>query len=109
MVSNGQYNDNIRMVYEDLLCMGLSSCNVEKVIRVVLKQLAGVEVDRPSKATFAKYMLIEARGLAQIHVASELAGMSDCAPNTLHSNGTSKQGYSYTTFDANKSDGKHLV
>ena len=21
---NGQYNDNIRMVYEDLLCMGLS-------------------------------------------------------------------------------------
>ena len=23
MVSNGQYNDNIRMVYEDLLCMGL--------------------------------------------------------------------------------------
>ena len=79
------------MVYEDLLYMGFSSHNVEKVIRVVLKQFAGVEVDRPPKATFVKYMLIEARGLAKIDVASKLAGMSDC--NTLHSDGISKHGY----------------
>ena len=44
-------------------------------------------------------MLIEAPGLAQIHVASELAGMSYCAPNTLHSDGTSKHGHPYATFD----------
>ena len=35
---NGQYNDDIRMVYEDLLLMGLSSRNVEKCVRLVLEE-----------------------------------------------------------------------
>ena len=47
------------MVYEDLLCMGVSSRNVENVIRKVLK-VVGVGVDRLPKATMAKYMLLEA-------------------------------------------------
>ena len=34
--SKGCYNDNIRMVYEDLLCMGLSSRNIENVIKLSL-------------------------------------------------------------------------
>ena len=144
----GSYNDDIRMVYEDLLCMGLSTRNVEKVIRVVLEKLAGVTVEKLPKPTFAKYMLLEARGLAQIHVASELVGESsflnstfldennnntntftsnnnnnstststalnnhtsfENSNHTLHSDGTSKKGYSYVTYDINKSDGKTLV
>ena len=71
---NGMYNDSVRMVYEDLLCMGLSTRNVEKVIRIVLEKLAGISVEKLPKPTFTKYMLIEARGLAQLHVAAELAG-----------------------------------
>ena len=35
---NGKYNDDIRMVYEDLLSMGLSSRNVEKCVRLVLEE-----------------------------------------------------------------------
>ena len=125
---NGMYNDSVRMVYEDLLCMGLSTRNVEKVIRIVLEKLAGISVEKLPKPTFAKYMLIEARGLAQLHVAAELAGTdldfststidenvdssiasevdscsqlvetSVCRNNTLHSDGTSKKGNSFITL-----------
>ena len=35
---NGHYNDNIRAVYEDLLVLGISTRNVEEVIRIVLKK-----------------------------------------------------------------------
>ena len=51
---NGKYNDDIRMVYEDLLSMGLSSQNVEKCVRLVLEKLAKVKVRRLPKVTFTK-------------------------------------------------------
>ena len=34
---NGKYNNNIRAVYEDLLCMGCSTRNIEQIITIVLK------------------------------------------------------------------------
>ena len=118
------YNENIRIVYEDLLCLGLSSRNVEKVIRVVINRLTDYKIDNLPKSTFAKYMLLEARSLAQMHVADELSNQestnllssysslpshSFSSNNTLHSDGTSKHGHSYTTFDIQKSDGKVFV
>ena len=42
--------------------------------------------------------------MAQNHVASELSAESECQNMTLHSDGTTKFGHSYTTFD-----GKLLV
>ena len=102
-----KYSDIIRMVYEDILCMGLSTRNVEKVIKLLLEKLAGTEYDRLPKSTFSKYMLIEARGLAQLQIASELA---DCEEDlVLQSDGTSKKGHSFTTFDASKSNGQFYV
>ena len=47
---NGIYDDNIRMVYQDLLCMGLSTRNVEKVVKIVLKDLLGFEAEKLPKA-----------------------------------------------------------
>ena len=85
------------MVYEDILCMGLSTRNVEEVIKIVLEKLVGIECDRLPKATSSKYMLIEACGLAQLQIASELASCED-DDLVLQSDGTSK-GHSYTTFD----------
>ena len=75
-----KYSDIIRMVYEDILCMGLSTRNVEKVIKLVLEKLAGIECNRLAKSTFSKYMLIEARELAQLQIASEL---DDCEENLV--------------------------
>ena len=36
---------------------GLSTRNVEKLIKLVLEKLAGIECDRLLKSTFSKYML----------------------------------------------------
>ena len=87
--------------------MGLGTRNVEKVIKIVLEKLAGIECDRLPKSTFSKYMLIEAHGLAQLQIASELA---DCEDDlVLQSDGTSKKGLSFSTFDAAKSNGQFYV
>ena len=68
---NKKYTNKIRSVYEDLLCFGESSRNVEKVVRIVLEKLAGITCDRLPKATFCKDMLYGARVFAQFQVASE--------------------------------------
>ena len=109
---NGKYDDCIRMLYQDLMCTaGLSARNVQHAIEVVLKELAGIEVEQLPKTTFANYMLLEARMLAQIQVADELTSADFIIneENTLHSDGTSKKGHSYLTYDIKKNDGTVLV
>ena len=120
---NGVYSNKIRGVYEDLLCIGLSTRKIESAIRVVLKGLVGIDVGRLPKETFAKFMLLEARGLAQIHVLSELAGeefeenegeniekaSKFSTLNTLYSDGTSKKGHSFMTYDITTNKGESLV
>ena len=83
---------------------GISANKVEKVVNIVLTKIAGVQVDRLPKSTYAKDMGIEVRGMAQHHVASELSVESECQNMTLHSDGTTKFGRPYTTID-----GKLLV
>ena len=109
---NGKYDDCIRMLYQDLMCTaGLSARNVQHAIEVVLKELAGIEVEQLPKITFANCMLLEERMLAQIQVADELTSADFIIneENTLHSDGTSKKGHSYLTFDIKKNDGTVLV
>ena len=100
---NGQYTHDIRMIYENLLCMGLSTPNIEKSVRLILEKCAKVEVGRSPKVTFVKDMFIEARALSQIQLASVLTENTD-NNLTLHSDGTSKHGHSYTTLDVRKGD-----
>ena len=103
----GRYKDVMRMVYEDILMMGVSTRNVERVIRLVLEKVAGIKVDRLPSECFARYMLVEARGLAQYQIAFEL--VDNCSDMTLHSDGTSKKGRSYLTFDGKTNDGRLYV
>ena len=93
---NRKYNDDVRMVYEDLLSTGLSTRSVERCVRLVLEKLAEANVGRLPKVTFAKDVS-QARGLAQTHVATKLLDSKE-NPLTLYSDGTSKHGHSYTTF-----------
>ena len=89
------------------MCMG-STRNVEKVIKIVLEKLAGIECERLPKATFSKCMLIEAHGWAQLQIASELANCED-DDLVLQSDGTSKKGHLYTTFDATNNEEQFFV
>ena len=56
--------------------MGVSTRNAERVIRLALEKVAVVKVDRLSSECFARYMLVEARGLAQYQIAFELVDNS---------------------------------
>ena len=87
---------------------GVGTNNVERVIRIVLKKLADFDCGRLPKDTFAKYMLLEARGLSQIQVATTVLDNWDTANYTLASDGTSKYKKSYITYDMTTEDGNDL-
>ena len=96
------------MLHEYLLCLGVSTKNVENVIKKCLK-VVGVNVHDLPKATFAKYMLYEARSLAQFQVYDELTENWRTENRTLHSDGTSKKEGSFITYDIVKDDVECLI
>ena len=109
LFKKGQYSNITRAAYQDLISFaGVSANKVDKVVDIVLTQIAGIQVDRLPKSTFAKDMAIESRGVAQYQIASELSSGS-CNNMTLHSDGTTKHGCSYTNFDVINKQGKLLV
>ena len=85
------------MMYKDLLSIGLSSRNVENCVCLVLEKLAKVKVNRLPKVTFTKNMFLEARCFTKVQVASVLS--KNQGSLSLHSDGISKHGHSYTTCD----------
>ena len=66
LFDKNRYKNEIREVYQDIMTLVGGANNVEKLVRNVLEKIAGLKVDRLPKSTFAKYMNLEARGLAQI-------------------------------------------
>ena len=104
----GQYSNSTRVAYQDLISYaGVSANKVNKVVDIVLTQIAGIQLDGLPNSTFAKDMAIELRGLAQYQIVSELSG--SCTNMTLHSDGATKHGCSYTAFDVINEQGKLLV
>ena len=95
LFQKGQYSNQVRAAYQDLISDGgVSAKKIEKVVNIVLTKMAGLQVDRLPKSTYAKDMGIEVRGMAQCYVASELSAESECQNMMLHSNGTTKFGRS---------------
>ena len=89
------YLDNVRQCCLDLLSLNVGIRQVEPVIRSVLKNIAGFEVDRlPQPGTLVR-MYAEMKGLAYQQVAEELSEQGNL---TLHSDGTSKFGQHYGSF-----------
>ena len=80
-----------------------------KVVNTVLTKIAGFLVHRLPNSTYAKDMGIEVKGIAQYHVASELCAASESQNMMLYSDGTTKFGCSYTTFEVQKNDGQLLA
>ena len=57
---NVRLKNVIRMLYKDILMMGVSTRIAEGVISLVLEKVAGIKVDRLPSKCFARYMLVEA-------------------------------------------------
>ena len=88
--SNKQYSNSTRATYQDLISYaGVSANKIDKVVDIFLTQIVGIQVDR------------------LLRFASELSG--NCTNMTLHSEGTTKHGRSYTTFNLINEPSKLLV
>ncbi|VDI17302.1 Hypothetical predicted protein [Mytilus galloprovincialis] len=99
----GKYTDDVREVYATLLSMNVGVKNIENVIKTVLEKLGGLKVERLPKKTFAEYMMVEAKALAQIQAAE---AMLDSNFNTLHTDGTKRMGREFGGLQVGTNSGQ---
>ena len=96
---NGHYNDTVRATYQDLVMKGVGINNIEKVVRTVLSNFTNMNLERLPKATFARLMYTGSRRLRQLQVAESVLKDYASSCRTLHTDGTSKFGKHYGTYD----------
>ena len=99
---NGKYKDDVRSVYHELLGMGVSASKCESIVRSVLSGF-GMSVGRLPKETCAKRMVLECRALACMQLSEVLESGENV---TVMSDGTTKYGHHYESFDVSMDDGK---
>ena len=92
---HGKYSDGVRQCCLELLSMNVGVKNVDPIIRTVLSSIAGITVDRLPKYTTIVEMLPEMKALAYKQIAEKLQVSQQL---TLHSDGTSKFGQHYGSF-----------
>ncbi|CAC5414207.1 unnamed protein product [Mytilus coruscus] len=90
---DGRYTDIIREVYMELMCMRVGAKNVPKIIKTVMEKMTGMTPQRLPGSTFAKYMLLEARSVALVHLKEEI--QSSEGNITVGPDGTTKFGHHY--------------
>ena len=88
------YLDNARQCCLELLSLNVGIQQVEPVIRSVLKNIAGFEVDKLPQPGTSVRMYAEMKGLA----CQQVEELSEQDNLTLHSDGTSKFGQYYGSF-----------
>ena len=82
----------MRATYQDFVMMGVGINNIKKVVRTVLTNFTNIDIECLPKATLARLMHTESRGLNKLQVAENLLKDYDSSCRTLHTDGTSKFG-----------------
>ena len=103
--ADGKYTDKIRECYMSLLSLGVSASKIDPAIRTVLK-LVNKSVERLPSATLAKTMALEAGILSKVQLG-EVISMTQF--NTLHTDGTTKFGEKYATFNISTIEGSYSL
>lgn len=93
---DGKYTDEVRICVMELSSRNVGIMQIEPVVRSVLK-LCKVDCERFPKHTQINEMILESRSLAHVQLADILTSTEY---NTLHTDGTSKFGHKYTSFQA---------
>ena len=106
---NGNHNNTVKATYQDLAMMGVGINNIEKVVRTVLTNFTNMDIECLPKATFVRLMYTESRRLSQLQVAESLLKDYDSSCRTLHTDGTSKFGKHYGTYDVVTEQGQTLT
>ena len=108
---DGSYKNNVRACFQDLVLSGVGIKETKNVIATVLKNMVNINVDKndlPS-ATFARSQYEEARLLAMAQVGTTLITDYEKSKRTLQSDGTSKFGHHFGTYDIATESGENFV
>ena len=108
---DGSYKNNVRACFQDLVLSGVGIKETKNVIKSVLLNLANINVennDLPG-ATFARSQYAEARLIAMIQLGTTLERDFEKSDCTLQSDGTSKFGKHYGTYDISCKSGENMV
>ena len=106
---NGQYTDAAKAGYKDLVMMGEDINNIEQVVHTVLTNFTDMNIECLPKPTIAGFMYTEFQRLSQLQVAEELLKDYENSSRTLHTDGTSKFGKHYGTYDVVTDQGQTLT
>ena len=90
-----KFVDGVRQCCIELLSMNVATSQVEPVIRSVLRNIASIEVGDLPKPSTLSGMLAEMKCLAYEQISDELSAQENI---TLHSDGTSKFGQHYGSY-----------
>ena len=101
----GRYRDEVREVCYSLLARGVSTRDMESIIRTVLKKLGNVNIGKLPKKSVVSNMMIECDQLAKIQVGNTILTGTN---NTLHLEGTRKRFNTYSSFQVTTGDGQGL-
>ena len=103
---HGKYSDGVRQCCLELLSINVGVKNVDPIIRTVLSNIAGITVDRLPKYTTIVEMLPEMKALAYKQIAEKLQVSQQL---TLHSDGTSKFGQHYGSFQVSTTQSSYSL
>ena len=101
-----KYLDSVRQYCIKLIAMNVGIKNVDPVIRCVLKHIVSIQVKELPHSTSMVRMFAEMKGLACQQLAEELSEEDNL---TLHSNGTSKYGQHYYSFQISTQDSAYSL
>lgn len=100
----GKYNEDIRACCYELLSLNVGVNNIKPVITTVLHNIAHKEVDRlPSKSSLCN-MMVESLTIVQAQLGEELS-KEEAKNCTLQTDGTTKYGQHFATYDVSTTDG----
>ena len=105
VMKDGQYVDAVRKCCLELLSCNVGVLNVASGIRSVLL-MVGKEVDRLPSIGLLSQMLVELRPIVGMHVAEKCLEADNI---TLHSDGTSKFGRQYGSYQVTTADRSYTL
>ena len=89
--------------------MGVGINNIEQVVNTVLTNFTNMNIECLPKASFTRLIYTKSRRLSQLQVAEELLKDYQNSSRTLHTDGTSKFGKHYGTYDVVTDQGQTLT
>ena len=103
-LEKGKYTDDVRACIYELLSLNVGVRNVAPIIRCVLNNIAHKSVSRLPSHGLICQMIVESLAVAQAQLGVELSEGGNCT--TLQTDGTTKFGNHFGTFDVRVPDSK---